>query len=623
MKGRSDHVARAVQAPTRRELVELLGQGASVLTLPEVARLTRRLEQLDEPTEPVRIGVVRTYTTELLRPYWTFEALLHGFAADLYEAPYGAVLQSLQPGSALAAHAPEVTYFFLRWEDIEPRFAHPGLGAAADRAAVAEAAIDALLSMLHAARRVLPGLLVVTMLPRMGGPELGLYDARVPTSEAGFRAELKGRTAGRLRDQAPSVVFDDLDALVEEIGRRTLFDPRLWYSARFPYSVAGAQAIVRRLMKYVLVLKQPRAKCVVVDADNTLWGGLVGEEGIDGIELGPEYPGSAYVAFQRRLLDIQQRGFLLALCSRNNEAEVRHVLADHPHQLLRESHFAALRVDWEPKPASLRSIAAQLNLGLEALVFVDDSAHECLAVRQSLPEVTVVHAPAEPAALASCLDDVARLEIVALTDEDRARTALYAQERQRRALASSSDDFDHYLASLDMTMTVGIDDARHVARIAQLTQKTNQFNLTTRRYDEAEIRRFMADPDWLVAHCSITDIFGDSGVVGVALVRGVSGATAEIDTFLLSCRVIGRRAETAFLRFLLDTLSQRGVADVRASYVPTAKNALVERFWPEHGFIGGNPGVFRLALAARGGGTSVPPPIRIREIAEPAAGDAA
>ena len=620
MKGRGDEVEQALQAPTRRELAAALSRRARPLTLPEVSRLTRRLEQLDEPTRPLRVALVRTYTTELLRPYWRFEALLHGLMIALCEAPYGSLLEAVQPGSQLAAHAPEVTYFFLRWEDIEPEFTRHGVSPPAGDAAVTSA-LETLGAMLRAARRALPGRLVVTMLPRMSGPGLGIYDAMAAPSEADLRASLKRRLAASVRDELPAVSFDDLDILVEEVGRRTFFDPRLWHSARFPFSVAGAQAVVRQMMTYALLLKEPAAKVVVLDGDNTLWGGIVGEDGMDGIALGPEYPGSAYVAFQRRLLALRQRGLLLALCSRNNEADVRQLLAEHPHQLLRTEHFAALRVNWDSKPDNLRALAAELNLGLDSLVFVDDSAHECLAVRRALPQVTVVQTPTEPAELPGCLDGLARLEILTLTDEDRTRTALYAQERQRRARAAASDDVEQYLGSLEMVMTVGLDDVRQAARIAQLTQKTTQFNLTTRRYSEADIRRFAADPDWLVAHFALADVFGDSGVVGVALVRGLGDASAEIDTFLMSCRVIGRRAETAFLAHLLDVLAQRGVRAIQATYEPTARNALVREFWGAHGFSGG-PQAFRLELATRGGGAG-PPPIRIRQLAEAPAGSAA
>jgi FkbH-like protein len=605
MGERTDGVERALQAPTPAALLQALRGVRRALTLPDVQRLARRLASFEVPRQPLRAAVVRTYTTELLRPYWTFEALANGFELDLYEAPFGALVQELQPQAGLVQHAPEITYLLLRWEDIAPALAAPLMARAApERAAAQREAIDRLVALLTGFRRALPGLLVLTLLPRFAGAELGLYDPMAAFSEGGLRADRKRDLAARLRAELPGVHFDDLDTLVEEIGRRSAFDARLWHSARFPFSGLGAQAVTRRLMTYAVLLKRPRAKCLALDADNTLWGGIIGEDGIDGIALGPDYPGSAYVAFQRRLLELRERGFVLALCSKNDEADVRRVLAEHPHQLLREQHFTALRVNWSPKPANLAAIADELRIGLDSMVFVDDSPQECLALTRALPEVLVVQTPSEPAELPGCLDDLARLEILGLTDEDSARTDLYAQERRRRALATAAADLEQYLASLQMTMTVGVDDERAAPRLAQLTQKTNQFNLTTRRYGEADIRRLMADPDWLVAHCSLADIFGDAGIVGVALVRGVTGTTAEFDSFLLSCRVIGRRAETAFLEHLLGRLASTGVRTVRAEFVPTAKNALVERFWSEHGFDSVGAHAYQLDLAQRRSPTS-------------------
>jgi FkbH-like protein len=331
-------------------------------------------------------------------------------------------------------------------------------------------------------------------------------------------------------------------------------------------------------------LKHPAAKVIVLDADNTLWGGILGEDGLDGIALGPDYPGSAFVAFQRRLLDFQQRGILLAMCSKNNPDDVTEVLRDHPHQLLREPHFAATRVNWEPKIDNLKSLAEELNLGLDSFVYVDDSPHECWQVKQQLPQVTVVATPQQPIAIPWTLDEIPSLEILSRTHEDRERTAMYAQERQRKQLATRASDHGQYLRSLQMEMAVSLSDRRHLQRIAQLTQKTNQFNLTTRRYLDADIERMMGNPDWLVADFSLADVFGDSGIVGVALVKGLQGATAEVDTLLMSCRVIGRGAETVFLQTILDECAQRGVQRVRAQYLPTRKNGLVKDYWPRHGF---------------------------------------
>lgn len=597
MKSRVDQVKLALQAPARLDMIEALSPRQPDLTFPDINRLRRQLESFEEEWQPVKIAVVHTYTTELLRPYWTFEALLQGFALDLYEAPYGMTLQELRPGSGLLTHQPDVTFLLLQWEDLDPRLVQPLMALpCVEREKVAEACLEHLHRLLSEFRQALPGLLVVTLLPRFFGPELGDYDVMAPDSEANFRSVFKARLAARLRDSLPAVYFNDLDTLTEEIGRLHMFDFRLWQISRFPFSVSGAQAVTRRLFCYPVLLKQSEIKCIALDADNTIWGGIVGEDGPDGIALGPDYPGSVYIAFQRRLLEFQQRGFLLALCSKNNPQDVMEILTDHPHQVLREEHFASLHVNWQPKPDNLRNIARDLNIGLESFVFVDDSPHECLAVRRQLPQVTVVKTPEQLAYLPFCLDTVPLLEIIRLTDEDRQRTVLYAQERQRRQLAATSQTLDDYLTSLQMVMTIGLDDSRHIARIAQLTQKTNQFNLTTRRYTEDEVQQFIRRPDWLVAQFSLTDIFGDSGLVGLAFFRGLTTKIAEVDTFLMSCRVIGRQAETAFLNKLLYILEGRNIASVQATYIPTAKNAMVKDFWPQHGFVATAPDTFQIDL---------------------------
>ncbi len=592
----TDRVAYALHAATRFEAMHALGLRRPVLGLADVARLVRHLEVLDEPRQPLRLALLRTYTTELLRSSWKLEALLHGFDLTLYEAPYGTTFQEAEVGSGLRGHDPHVTYLFLRWEDLSRWLSSPLPVEVEERRALADDALMYLRWLLSNLRSAVKGLLIVTLLPDFFPPALGMHDGMASNSQARFRGEFKGRLADLLRMEIPSAYFHDLDELAYELGRAQWLDYRLWLASRAPFSVAGAQAVVRRLMAYPVALMQPKAKCLVLDADNTLWGGIIGEDGPLGIALGPDYPGLAYITFQRRLLDLQQRGLLLTLCSKNNPADVSEVLANHPHQILREKHFAAMRVNWESKVENLRSIAQELNLGLEAFVFIDESPHECMAVGQQLPQVTVVQLPERLIDLPFCLDDLPRLEMLELTDEDRRRTVLYVQERQRRQRMSEGQSAEDYLDSLAMKMTICFDDDRHIDRIAQLTQKTNQFNLTTRRYTGVEIRRMLDDPDWLVAHFSLADVFGYSGIVGLALVRGLMVSVVEFDTLLMSCRVIGRRAESAFLSSLLEILRARGVVRVQGTYRASAKNRLVEDFWPRHGFRPIGDGLFELDL---------------------------
>jgi FkbH-like protein len=580
----------------------------AVLTLAEMAQLTRHLEHLDEPAARLRLGIVHTYTSETLDPYLRFEARLQGIDADLYHAPYGVTLQEIENGSGLRTQQPDLTLLLLRWEDLHPSMASP-LGSLPDqdRTELAADVTTAALRLTRAFRNAVGGHIVLTLLPPMMGPSLGLYDSSAPNSEAAWRASVKAALSNRLATEIASATFLDLDEMVAEMGRRHCFDARWWYTARFPFTPEAARELARRVMAIATVLKRTRAKVIVLDADNTLWGGVIGEDGVTGIALGPDYPGNAYVAFQRRLLDYQQRGFLLAMCSKNNLSDVLEVLQKHPHRILREEHFAAMRVNWESKSANLRSLAEELNLGIDSFIFVDDSDHECLAVRQSLPQVEVIQVPSRPLEIPGCLDRVARLEVLNLTAEDRRRTEMYVQESKRRKTADTATDVAGYLRSLGMRIRVAVDDRRHVPRIAQLTQKTNQFNLTTRRYSEADIRGFVDAPDWLVAHFSLTDIFGDSGIVGVLLARQTASTEAEIDSLLMSCRVTGRKAESAFLESVLAVLRDRGVRTVTAEFLPTAKNQLAERFLPDHGFVRNDNGRFTRNL-------NLPAPAALRDL---------
>jgi FkbH-like protein len=447
-----------------------------------------------------------------------------------------------------------------------------------------------------------------------------MYDNQAERPETLWWAGLKGDIARCLRESMHASFFLDLDDVMLQTGRANFFDLRLWYSSRFPFAQEGALELARRIAAAAAVVKTPKAKVIVLDADNTLWGGIIGEDGLHGVALGPDYPGNAYRDFQRRLLDFQQRGFILALASKNNPEDVAKVLGEHPHQLLREKHFAAVRVNWLPKPENLVSLAEELNLGLDSFVFVDDSPYECQAVAQALPQVEVVQVPAKPVDIPRCLDRVARLEILSLTAEDRAKTQLYAQERKRqelkREVVHGAGSVRDYLLSLRMVMQVGFDDIAQLARLAQLTQKTNQFNLTTRRYDERQIREFIESPDWMVAHFSLSDVFGESGVTGLALVHRVTPEQAELDSFLMSCRVIGREAECGFLNALLRRLAEHGVKEVRAEYRPSPKNKLVEAFLPGQCFSKQADGSYLRNLA------SIPPasdeafPIAIQPVGE-------
>ncbi len=576
--------ARSAQA-----LKSLLAQRNLVPSLAQASKLQKHINTFQQVRKPVRLGIVHTYTSELLDPWLHFSAALNQLSLDIYHAPYGVTLQEATTSSGLAEHSPDITLLLLTREDLHPALQMPAACIKlADKPGIHEQWQHALNRLVSRFRDTVAGHIIVTFLPSPASPGLGLYDGMAENSETHWWNQIKAELASNLRDDFSGVSYLDLDQLVMQIGHDNFFDMRLWYSSTFPFAPDGAFAVSNAVTTLAAAIHLTKAKVIVLDADNTLWGGVIGEDGINGIALGQDYPGKVYVDFQKRILSLQQRGFILALCSKNNPDDVSEVLRSHPHQLLKDEHFAAQRINWLPKPDNLKSIAQELNLGLDSFIFVDDSDHECSAVRYDLPEVEVIQVPSRLAEIPACLDALARLEIASLTREDLEKTAMYAQERLRRSqreeLAETGGSIVDYLKSLNMKMSVGLDDLSLVTRLAQLTQKTNQFNLTTRRYNEKDIAAKINDANTSVFHFSLADNFGDSGIVGMAIVEHDSGNGALLDTFLMSCRVIGRMAEQAFLNTILRYLKSRGVEELSADYIPTRKNVLVETFLPDNGF---------------------------------------
>jgi FkbH-like protein len=375
----------------------------------------------------------------------------------------------------------------------------------------------------------------------------------------------------------------DYDALMARHGSEHWYDERKWLTARLPIAAGYLLHMAREWMRFIVPLSGRTAKVLVVDLDNTLWGGVIGEDGITGIKLGPEYPGAAHQALQRALLDLSRKGILLAVCSKNNLNDAMEALEKHPGMLVRARDFAALRINWTDKAQNLRAIAQELNVGVDALAFLDDNPFEREQVRGALPEVTVIDLQKNPLEYAAAVKNCAVFERLTLSSEDQRRTEIYAAQKQRAGAEQnfqSKEDFFRYLdqeAELDPVSDLTL------ARVAQLTQKTNQFNLTTRRYTEAQIAEMAKQPEWHISSIRVRDRFGDYGLVGVAIAHD-EGEQCQIDTFLLSCRVIGRTVETALLAHLAESAAQRGRKRLEGWFLPTKKNAPARDFYEQHGF---------------------------------------
>ena len=587
-----------------KSLLELQGAVARMshsLKLSDATRLGTYATELRSKEQSLKIAFIHTYTSELLDPWLDFYGSLAGYSTEIYHAPYGLAIQEMHPESALVKFAPDITVLLLRQSDLDPDLSIPLTGSSkSQQQELMLRACDRLKRIITLIQQQPVGQVVVTLLPEPAGPALGLYERQAVDSDTRWWESLSNMCADSMRDEFSSVLFLDLNQVIATVGKRASVDMRLWYSMKFPFSPAAASELSLRIIKIGEVLARGRAKVIVLDADNTLWGGVIGEDGLENIKLGPDYPGVGYLNFQRRLLDFKQRGFVLALCSKNNLADLEEVLEKHPFQILKKEDFAAMRVNWQPKPQNLREIAGELNLGLESMIFVDDSSFEVTAVRTELSEVDVIQVPSKETDIASCLDHVARLEILTLTDEDRQKTKMYQAERQRKEMQQQQTEagsgLNDYLETLHMEMIVVYNDSKHIKRLAQLTQKTNQFNFTTRRYSETDLLEKISMDNWEVVHFSLNDIFGENGIVGLLLIEYTSEYRARIDTFLMSCRVIGRTAENAFLGQVAVHLKSKGIKYIDGEYLPTLKNVIVSDFFEDNEFIGSEENLYTLDI---------------------------
>jgi len=393
------------------------------------------------------------------------------------------------------------------------------------------------------------------------------------------------------------------DSIDRELGWRTAHDPQGWHRFRAPWTTAALVALAEQVADEAAMLCGLAKKVLVLDCDNTLWGGVVGEEGLTGIQLDPaSYPGSCFYAFQQQLLSLQRRGVLLAICSKNNEADVLEVLDRHPHAILKREHFAVIKANWMEKNSNLVEISREINVGLDSLVFIDDSAFECGAVRAGLPKVTVVELPADAVRIPEILVGQSWFYQGASSQEDTTRTTMISAE-SRRAQAATGSDPDSFLKSLELVATVRAAVESDVRRVAQLTQKTNQFNLTTLRCTEAETQAWISDKNRMVLVLEASDKFGAYGLVGVAVLAH-SAEAVFVEVLLMSCRALGRGLEMAFLSALSAcSREQWADQDLIGEYKPTAKNMITENFYAMAGWVkeiaSGERVLYRLDCAAQ------------------------
>jgi FkbH-like protein len=564
----------------------------------------KRLAKADASGLPARrVALAGEAATQFLALALKGEGVRRGLALDLYEAGYDQLeAELLDPGSALYAHRPALVVLQPTAEHLAARLAHTAPEA---REGLWEAELARLMALWDAIGRHAGARIVCFNYAELDD---GVFGHGANKVKGSLRYQLR-RLNLALMDAAaarPELFVFDLAALQAQHGRERLFDRKTHYAAAMPLALELLPEVARQLVGMLRAQEGHVAKCLVLDLDNTLWGGVVGDDGLERIEIGELGTGKVFRDIQRWAKQLRERGVLLAVCSKNDEAIAMAPFREHPEMVLGLDDVAAFVANWEPKPQNLLAIQQRLNIGLDSMVFVDDNPFERQLVRELLPAVQVPELPEDPADYLAHLAALNLFETVGLTDEDAVRTRRYQAEAKREQAQGGYESLDAFLADLGMVAASLPFDAFHAPRVAQLTQRSNQFNLRTVRYTEAEILALGASARHLGLGFTLADRFGDHGLVGVAILEETAPGRWFVDTWLMSCRVLQRGLEAFMLAQVVAGVRARGGHTLVGEYLPTAKNGLVAELLPRLGFT---PADGRWALALDG---FTPPATHVR-----------
>jgi len=550
------------------------------------AQIQEELSQIDfSQFEELHITILRNIMLEPIEPYIRYLSYQAGFNAKVQLGEYDNIFQdAVGTNAKLLNNKTDCVMVFMKLETLSLDLVMNFTGLAADQVqAEIERICDYIASIVSGIRDQTSAMILWHGFETPVTPANGIWDSQINEGQLGVVRNLNEFLREHLR-KTVNAFFVNTNICLTRVGASKFYDLRYWHIGRAPYSLEGLREIAFEDSKYIRALKGKNKKCLVLDCDNTLWGGIIGEDGLAGIKLGKTYPGSSYYEFQKEILTLHNRGIIIALCSKNNEGDVWDVFRNHPDMVLKERHIASAQISWNDKAAGISQIALDLNIGTDSMVFMDDTEFETHLIQKELPEVEVIHLPKDRAVenrniLASC----GLFDTLTVSEEDKKRGAMYKAEASRKKAKTQATDMESYYRSLEMVIEINFAGDFTIPRIAQLTQKTNQFNLTTKRYSDADIKAFVDSENYDVISIMLSDRFGESGIVGTCMLTYEENK-AIFDTFLLSCRVLGRGIEKVFITQALKLAAKRGCKWAVGEYYATPKNAQVEHFYSKQGF---------------------------------------
>lgn len=533
-----------------------------------------------------KVAYLGNHTMEPLDRFVDVSCLLQGLSVQTYLGEYDQFFQEiLDLESGCHAFAPDIIFLDLSLRSLAPTIYDELISLTFEQR---QDELNRILSVLsdwvELAKQQTNAALVVSNFTRPARLQLGVADTQLSMGEAEFYRTLNLKLA-KLSVSDARVNILDMDHVLSCIGKFQYQDPKMYYLAKMEWSEHSLPVIADELLRMIIAITGKARKCLVLDLDNTLWGGIVGEDGVDDLKIGEGSPeGEAFSDFQRHIRVLKNRGILLAICSKNNIEDAKAAFLNREEMLLKLEDFSSIKINWEHKHLNIQNIARDLNIGTDSLVFVDDNPAECSLVRQMLPEVETVELSRDPSTYVAQLKNLPVFEKLVITDEDRQKTEQYTQNARRTEQKREINDINTFLESLGTEIKIGSPENKHKARIHQLFSKTNQFNVTTHRYSLADIQRFIEKEEWDINITHVKDNFGELGIVGLYLINK-QDKHAAIDSFILSCRAMGRGIETAMMNKIKeDYLLNGSFEQIHAIYSPTAKNIPAKKFYETEGF---------------------------------------
>ena len=539
---------------------------------------SRRLDAT-AASRTVRLALLSDAATQRFVPILRALFARRGVNAEIYEGPFDAIeLEVYDRDSGLYRFQPQVIVVLNCVQALRASFLQPGT----DTATFVETTSRRITRIWDAIQSIIPATIIQSNFVLPYERIFGNFDLKTPQSWYATVAALNAHVAENAHPLG-GVLLCDTESVASWLGRQHWFDERFWDSAKYFCALDCLPSVAENLVSIVMTSLGQVAKCVIVDLDNTLWGGVIGDDGLEGIQISAHGDGEAFYRLQLYLRALKQRGIVLAVCSKNEMATALLPFEKHPEMVLRRDDFAVFVANWNDKAVNIREIQRTLNIGLDSMIFLDDNPFERNLVRELVPGVIVPELPEDPADYVRAISELNLWETTTFSTEDTKRTELYQAEAQRREEQAGFASVEGFLQSLDMRITVERFDSFHLPRISQLMQRSNQFNLTTRRLSEVGCKELMENSAWLPLYAKLADRLSDHGLISVVTVEALAGELAIRD-WLMSCRVLGRGVESYLMNRVAEQAKKLGLRRITAEYIPTAKNSMVKDFFQQFGF---------------------------------------